>query len=80
MKTKDILGGIFIVVTERDHTDPIKSRGAIAMETHTGNADLLQTIKRAKIYEDNYGEPTIFKLEKVGTLEECEKIISEAKK
>jgi len=77
MDSSDILGGIFVVGTERDCHEPEKSRGAIIMETYTGRANLVETVKNGKRFH-RYGGVTVFKLEKVGTLEECENIINKA--
>lgn len=72
----DPLGEIYIVVSERDHHDPLKSRGAIAMETYTGQANLINAVDAAKRFSGRNGKATICKLVPVGGIETCEKIIN----
>ena len=70
------LNDVYVVVTERDHCNPMKSRGAICMETYTGKANLVDAVKRAKSMQAHYGNAVICKLEPVGNAEACEKIIN----
>jgi hypothetical protein len=70
------LHDIFIVVTERDHPDPFKSSGALAMETYTGKADLCDAVERAKSIGDRYGQVFICKLVSVGDVETCENLVN----
>ncbi len=72
----DPLGDIFVVVTERDHDNPMKNRGAICFESYTGNASLPDAVSRAKSLNGKYGKTVIHKLVPVGNIFECEKIIN----
>ena len=73
----DPLGDAYIVVTERDHPEPIKSRGAIAMETYTGTASLCESVERVKYFNGRYGKAVICKLVPIGGIKICERIINE---
>lgn len=77
----DLFGDIFVIVLERDTENPIKSRGAIALETHTGMANLLTTIKNAIRHDDGrMGIVTICKLEPIGDLEFCKNLVEQRRK
>ena len=70
------LGDVFVVVTERDTDDPMKSRGSICFETYTGNANLPKAVEFAKRIGDKYGKVIICKLHKVGDVSVCENLIN----
>ena len=72
----DPLGDIYIVVAERDIEDPMKSRGAIAFETHTGKANLPAAVDFGNRLGQRYGKILICKLQKVGDLSACEAAIN----
>ena len=74
----DPFGDVYVVVTERDHDDPIKSRGSICMETYTGSANLPNAVDFAKRIDGRYGKAIICKLEKVGDVGVCEKLINDS--
>ena len=70
------LDDIFIVITERDTPNAMKSGGAIIMETYTSSANMVNAVDNAKRFGDRYGQKFIYKVVPVGTVEECEKIIN----
>jgi len=72
----DPLRDTFIVTSERDHSDPLKSHGPIAMETYIGRSNLIEAVKNSKRFS-RYGKITICKLVPVGDIEFCEKLIKD---
>lgn len=74
-KNIDPFKDIFVVHSEHDHTDHMRSRGPIVLETYTGKADLPKAVQQGKRMS-RYGKITICKLIPIGTLEECEEFIN----
>ena len=72
----DPLGDIYGIVTQQDTDDLLKSRGAIMLESYTGQADLIKTVEKAEHIGNRYGKIIICKLIPVGGVELCKKIIN----
>lgn len=71
----DPFNDVFAVVTERDHTDPLKSSGRIIHEAAYDKSDLIQVTKRAAALSASYGQAAIYKLVKIGAPDECRQMI-----
>jgi len=75
LKDIDPFKDIFVVRSEHDHFDHMRSRGSIIMETYTDSANLLNAVKQGKRMH-RYGKITICKVVPVGTVAECEDFIN----
>lgn len=66
---------IFVVHSEHDTPDKMRSRGGIIAETYTGHANLVNAVEHGKKMK-RYGQITICRVVPIGTLEECEEYIN----
>ena len=67
-------GALHVVASSQDTDDIWTNRGAIAHETMLGKSTLMDMVERSKRLR-KYGQLGIFRLEYVGSVEECEAII-----